>query len=238
MKRKITILLTLVFLLSLLPANLALATNNDGTLPSNSTVPSTICGDINLDGIVDETDIEILMQYFAKMVELSEQALINADVNGDGRVNTVDVTILMQYLSDNFPEVNTLPYSRSVSAITLTLNTPANVQITSGGRQEVRFTAPSAGTYIFESSNRGTLDPTAYTALTGGTVIDDDSGTDLLNYRFQRTLAANETIVYYSGVFANNSTANGSHTVTVTRAADTQVNDWSPIAHVPIISVG
>jgi len=100
------------------------------------------------------------------------------------------------------------------AVITLSLDTSATVTITSGGRKEVRFTAPADGTYKFESSNRGSLDPTAYIAATGGSVIDDDSG-ESLNYKFQQTLTAGQTFTYYSGVYNNSTNANGSYTVTV-----------------------
>jgi hypothetical protein len=101
----------------------------------------------------------------------------------------------------------------------MTLHTPTTVAITSGGKREVQFTAPVAGTYYFESSNRGSLDPTAYDALTGGAVIDDDSGTVMLNYKFQRTLNAGQTFTFYSGVYGN-ANVSGSYTVTVTMASE------------------
>ena len=103
----------------------------------------------------------------------------------------------------------------SPAFINLTLDTRTTVAINSGTRVEVRFTAPSTGTYRFESFNRGTLDPCSYTALTGGSVIDDDSGTDSRNYRFDRILTAGQTFTYWSGVYGT-STANGTYSITVT----------------------
>jgi uncharacterized repeat protein (TIGR02543 family) len=97
--------------------------------------------------------------------------------------------------------------------ITLSLNTPTTVTITSGVAREVRFTAPSAGTYRFESSNRGSLDPIARTSASGETVIDDDSAGNL-NYRFERTMTSGQTFTFWSGVF--NNSGSGSYTVTVT----------------------
>ena len=100
--------------------------------------------------------------------------------------------------------------------ITLTLGTPSTVTITAGARVEVRFTAPSAGTYVFESSNRGALDPCAYSAPGSASgVIDDESAGDS-NYRFNRSLLAGEVFIYYTGVYANNMYS-GSYTVTVTQ---------------------
>jgi hypothetical protein len=101
------------------------------------------------------------------------------------------------------------------SALTLALNTPSTITITAGGRRAVQFTAPAAGTYTFESSDRGSLDPKAYSNATGSATIDDDSGGNL-NYRFRQTLAAGQTFTFYSGVFNDSATANGSYKVTVT----------------------
>ncbi|MCL1817186.1 MAG: hypothetical protein FWG43_06270, partial [Clostridiales bacterium] len=103
----------------------------------------------------------------------------------------------------------------STGAIILTLDTPATVAITAGGRREVMFTAPSTGTYYFESANRGSLDPKAYTASSGTGMLDDDSGPDGRNYKFLRTLSAGQTFTYYSGVY-NDATVSGNYTVTVT----------------------
>lgn len=104
--------------------------------------------------------------------------------------------------------------SSSSSAIILTLNSPTTVSITSGVRREVRFTASSAGTYRFESSNRGSLDPTAYTSSTGTSIINND-GAGNLNYRFDRTMTAGQTFTYWSGV--HNNIGTGNYTVTVVR---------------------
>ena len=119
------------------------------------------------------------------------------------------------------PNTDTTYWARWVAdsvATTLTLNTPATVTITSGSRQEVRFTAPFAGNYSFESTDRGFLNPTAYVNATGSAFYDDDSGTDFLNYKFRQTLAAGQVFSYYSGVNNDIITANGSYTVTVTEA--------------------
>jgi len=110
-----------------------------------------------------------------------------------------------------------------INGITLTLNTPATVTITSGGRRVVQFTAPSAGTYDFESSNCGILDPMAYSTATEGYILDDDGGVGC-NYKFQRTLDANETFTYYSGTCFENPSENGSYTVIVTDVAKSGSN--------------
>ncbi|MCL2442203.1 MAG: fibronectin type III domain-containing protein [Treponema sp.] len=100
--------------------------------------------------------------------------------------------------------------------INLILNNPTTVNITSGTRVGVSFTVPwnGGGTYRFVSSNRGSLNPTAYSASTGGTVIDDD-GAGNLNYMFERTLTSGQTFTYWSGVY--NNSGSGTYTITVTR---------------------
>ena len=100
--------------------------------------------------------------------------------------------------------------------LTLSINTPGTVSIVSGSRQEVRFTAPSAGTYVFESFNRGPLDPKAYTGRTGTGYLDDDGG-ESLNYRFERTMSSGQTFTFYSGVYGDSSSANGSYNLAVTK---------------------
>ena len=98
--------------------------------------------------------------------------------------------------------------------ITLALNIPEDIAITpGGGRREVQFTAPAAGMYFFESSNRNTLDPKAYVAATGSAFLDDDS-VDGWNYRFQQTLATGQTFTFFSGVYGD-LIVNGSYKVTV-----------------------
>lgn len=56
-------------------------------------------GDVNLDGIVDLRDCIMLNKYLAKMITLSENALINADVAPEfGNVTDEDTDLLMQFL--------------------------------------------------------------------------------------------------------------------------------------------
>ena len=103
------------------------------------------------------------------------------------------------------------------TAIKLEINTPTTINITSGARREVKFTTPSAGSYTFISSNRGSLDPKAYSASTGASYLDDDSAGDR-NYIFHKELTAGQIFIYYSGVL-NDSNVNGNYTVTATTRA-------------------
>lgn len=56
-------------------------------------------GDVNLDGIVDLRDCIMLNKHLARMITLSENALINADVAPEfGNVTDEDTDLLMQFL--------------------------------------------------------------------------------------------------------------------------------------------
>jgi len=99
-----------------------------------------------------------------------------------------------------------------VQAVLLTLNTPSTVTINNGQRVQINFTAPSAGVYTFESSNNGSLDPLAYTAVGGSREIDDDSGQGE-NFLFIRNLRAGETFTFFAGVIRDR--GSGSYTVNV-----------------------
>jgi len=98
---------------------------------------------------------------------------------------------------------------------TLTVNAPATVNINNGQRVQLNFTAPSAGEYIIDSTNNGSLDPVAFSAASGtgsAATINDDGG-EGRNFRFSRNLRAGEVFTFFAGVHRN--TGNGSYTVTV-----------------------
>jgi|GEM_PF-1155484 len=99
-----------------------------------------------------------------------------------------------------------------VQAVLLSLNIPATVTINNGQRVQLNFTAPSAGVYTFESTNNGSLDPLAYTAVSGSREIDDDSGQGE-NFLFTRNLRAGETFTFFAGVIWDR--GSGSYTVNV-----------------------
>ncbi|MCL1901977.1 MAG: hypothetical protein FWG51_06255, partial [Firmicutes bacterium] len=117
-------------------------------------------------------------------------------------------------------------FSMDGLAYILTLNNPITVTITAGSREEVVFTAPADGTYEFESSDRGTLDPKAYVNLTGSPFYNDDSGKSL-NYKFQQTITSGQVFTYYSGVYNDNMTSNGNYTVTVVKIKENRFHTVS-----------
>jgi len=102
--------------------------------------------------------------------------------------------------------------SPQAAAQTLAANSPAAVNINNGQRVQLCFTALSAGTYWFESSNNGSLDPVAYSAASGTEKIDDDGG-EGSNFRFMRDLRSGEVFTFFAGVLWNR--GNGSYTVNV-----------------------
>ena len=57
-----------------------------------------LLGDVNLDGKVNSTDLNLLYRYVMKRVTLSELQLKNGDVNQDGTVNSTDVNRLFRYV--------------------------------------------------------------------------------------------------------------------------------------------
>jgi len=100
----------------------------------------------------------------------------------------------------------------TIPSVLLAANVPASVTINGGQRVLLNFTAPAAGTYIFESTNNGTLDPVAFSAVSGTRTINDDGGQSR-NFRFTRNLSAGELVTFFSGL--NRDRGDGSYTVSV-----------------------
>ena len=83
---------------------------NDSVTKFNSDVNlvnDILYGDINLDGKVNMKDLTRAHQYVEGIVELDEQAKLQADVLKDGRINTFDLIVLYSYVSNIITE---LPY--------------------------------------------------------------------------------------------------------------------------------
>ena len=56
-------------------------------------------GDVNGDGVIDYSDVTLLLQHLAKWDVGHIVNTNNADVNGDGVIDYSDVTLLLQYLA-------------------------------------------------------------------------------------------------------------------------------------------
>jgi hypothetical protein len=104
------------------------------------------------------------------------------------------------------------PTAQPATVQTLAANAPATITINNGQRVRLSFTAPSAGEYRFESSNNGSLDPVAYSAVSGSRVISDDGGSGR-NFFFTQNLRAGEVFTFYAGFLWDR--GNGSYTVSV-----------------------
>ena len=75
----------------------------------------TVYGDVNLDGKVNETDLDYLTKYLANYsgYALTEQGKINADVNIDGQIDAKDRMILERYLN-KMTGYEELPYKGKI----------------------------------------------------------------------------------------------------------------------------
>lgn len=61
-------------------------------------VPSNICGDVNLDCIVDLRDMILLNKFMTEQIILTSDQLAVSDCNGDGVYSDDDIAALMQFL--------------------------------------------------------------------------------------------------------------------------------------------
>jgi hypothetical protein len=55
-------------------------------------------GDADLNGVINVSDLDTMVQYFTLDAELSEASYAEADMDGDGKVTWEDVTILQRIL--------------------------------------------------------------------------------------------------------------------------------------------
>ena len=51
-------------------------------------------GDVNMDGTVNQSDVDLLRKYISKSVTLSSDALVLADCSFDGNVDLTDLSKL------------------------------------------------------------------------------------------------------------------------------------------------
>lgn len=52
-------------------------------------------GDVNMDGIVSQADMQVILNYVAGNIALSERQLVLADVNSDGRISIADARLIV-----------------------------------------------------------------------------------------------------------------------------------------------
>ena len=72
----------------------------------------TVYGDVNLDGKVNESDLDYLTKYLANYsgYALTEQGKINADLNADDKVDAKDRMILSRYFGKEEAQIFTIKY--------------------------------------------------------------------------------------------------------------------------------
>ena len=74
-------------------------TLNENKCVKSETIQTNLLGDINLNGVVDNNDLDLLNKYLAKTVDLSEIQLMAADVNSDGILSVGDAENIRLYVT-------------------------------------------------------------------------------------------------------------------------------------------
>ena len=75
--------------------------NTNDNSEDNNAITTSLCGDVNCDGIINGKDLIALQKYLQGNRTLLEQGKENADTNDDGIITETDVEILRQYLAGN-----------------------------------------------------------------------------------------------------------------------------------------
>lgn len=67
-------------------------------------------GDVNRDGVIDQKDVDVILQYVGGFLDLDSQQLLLADVSGNGSVSAIDASFIRRYISglNNFGRTNEL----------------------------------------------------------------------------------------------------------------------------------
>lgn len=66
---------------------------------TNNTTEAEFLGDVDLNGVVDVRDATALQKYLAEIIELNEEALLNADMNQNRSINITDATAIRKYIA-------------------------------------------------------------------------------------------------------------------------------------------
>lgn len=71
--------------------------DDNGKFVSNPYEHQVYYGDIDMDGDLDNDDVNAILQYTAQWSGYSDEQIERMDVNGDGTVNAQDATLVGQY---------------------------------------------------------------------------------------------------------------------------------------------
>ena len=74
-------------------------------------------GDLNFDGVIDNKDVLLLVDYNCGAIQFTSRQLLAADVNQDGRIDCTDMQLLRQVAEGNLPQdyFGTVPYTEVVA---------------------------------------------------------------------------------------------------------------------------
>jgi hypothetical protein len=61
---------------------------------------SYLPGDVNLDGVLDTTDVILVMRNVLEIVEFNDTQAALADFNGDGAIDATDALMMMRAILD------------------------------------------------------------------------------------------------------------------------------------------
>lgn len=104
-------------------------------------------GDVNRDGLIQESDMELVYQYSANEANLDEEQILLADVDGNGRINGTDVIKLLDYIDNQVS-------SGSIGQEKVFTNTDRAVRFLKYGDVNKDGTVTSADqTLIFDGAN-------------------------------------------------------------------------------------
>lgn len=77
-------------------------------------------GDINQDGVIDTSDVELITNYIAGTQKLDSLQLILADLNHDGKIDDTDLYLLNNYIAQNgneYGDTNNIYYIKSLDNV-------------------------------------------------------------------------------------------------------------------------
>lgn len=93
--------------------------NTHGTVckMDDTYVNGDLIGDMNLDGVIDETDLTLLGEYLVRKAVLTADEVTLGDVNGDGKTDPNDLAIMKAYVNQDGTDyantgkygINTMP---------------------------------------------------------------------------------------------------------------------------------